>query len=385
MQKLDVATQHEFVDALRTRLVVPKDSGSSHDIRMGRLVQSIREAREMLVADASDEAGRVPSLTEERYCELRVRFREADWVAPSTMRAWVRGSWNDVLRRANVETVEGGDTLVAQTGGAYTWDEIRLGLRECAVFWRERGHDDFSFRDFLSWANLPQVLGTPGRRPRSQGPFDAYSGFMACKAQALRAADAPPPDGRSRQVRAGIWRPSSGYGYEEAQLREALDEVVAYIGKVPRPGEFVAARRAILDEESAQGMPPRAFASYNKLINTWKPWDAALVACGYRPFRAVSLDGETGRGRYVAPDRHRISEEDLFAGVLEAYEAKGRPFSKVDYEEYIQKQRFVSRAGRPMATYTGMYSRYRHRTRQPWRWVCEQALPDGWNRRLADG
>ena len=385
---LDVALQHEFLACLRDRLAVPGLVGGTHAVRIQRLVAAVREAEGLLVAAAGADPGfdptNPPALTEDAYTDIRKDHPEYGWPPASSMRNWVQGGWNDVLRRAGVKPVEGGDALFVSSSAEYTWEEVAAAFVAFRDELVQKGHPaptDFSLRDLLNWAKRPDVLARPGRRPRSQSPFDKFGGFLAAKAAALAGAPAPSEtrDG-ARAARSGHLRPASGYGYTDAQLKTAVDEVVAFLGRVPRATEFTNGRRDILKAEAKRGLAKRPFPSYPKLIDRWTPWDAALVACGYPPFGDIDIDPETGAGSYQGP-RREISSGALLAGVVEAYEKLGKPFTEPAYENYYKQRPKVSADGRRIASYGCMYGRFRDvaGSRGVFKYVCDLALPEGWD------
>jgi hypothetical protein len=385
---LDVATQHDFLDRLRERLAVPEGQGGTHAIRVSRLVAAIREADGLLAAQASAEPGfdptQPPALTEDAFEALRKNNKHFRWPAASSLRAWVHGGWNDVLARAGVKEVDGGDALFVVSGGRYQWEEMSRALRDYRDYLIERGHDrpeDFGMWDYINWAKLPHILARPGRRPQSQAPFDNYGGFLTAKVAALANEEAPRGDlPRRRAARSGHVRPTSGYGYTDEELIAAVREVVAFRdGSVPRASEFRSARRTLLESELAEGKTARPFPSYNVLLHRWKPWDAVLVKAGYEPFGEVVIDEETGRGVIEGPRNH-ISDADLLKGLAEAFEQRGKPFKFGTYKQYLADRGRRSLAGRRMATYACIYARYRDVAgeRGPFKYACDLALPEGW-------
>lgn len=386
---LDVSLQHEFLARLRERLAVPEASGGSHVVRVARLVSAVREAHGLLLAQASADPGfdptNPPALTEDAYNALRAGRRADGWPAASNLRRWVQGGWNDVLRRAMLSTVPDGDATLTVTLGDFTWPEVSGALLAFRDGRAGSGHpypDDFSLSDMLAWARLPGVVALPGRRPRSVSPFDKFGGFLAVKEAALAGKDAPGGNKPRRAARAGRLRPASGYGYCDDELRAAMAEVVAFLGgRVPTAGAFTQARKAILEAEAERGLPARAFPSYNKLIGRWRPWDAALVACGLAPYRDITVDALTGRSDRPNPPSNEIPDADLLAGLLEAFEDRGKPFSQGVYVQYVKERGRVAKSGRRLATYSCIYHRYRGVRGGPWRHACDLALPEGWHAR----
>jgi len=420
---LDVALQHEFLARLQERLAVPVLAGGTHKVRIARLVAATREADGMLLAQASADPvfdpTAPPALTEDAYEKLRKRHREFGWPPASTMRSWVQGGWNDVLSRAMVKTVDGGDAVFMVSNTDYSWEEVAAAVCGFRDYLTEQGHPDptgFGFHDLINWAKLPHVLARAGRRPRSQSPFDNYGGFLAVKAAAL--AGEPAPNARAgrgrgsgsrggsgteagrgagevggvggsgsggpsprKAVRSGHLRPASGYGYESTELKAALDEVVAYRdGRVPSATEFISARRDIIAMEQRAGLPARGFPSYNRMLGVAKPWDAVLVTFGYPPFREVEVDAQTGRVS-VADAPNAIPVADLHAGLLEAFEQRGKPFGRGVYDTYVKDRGRVGPSGKRLPVSPTICARYRDIAgdRGAFKHACDLALPAGWD------
>ena len=141
---LDVALQHEFLARLQERLAVPALAGGTHKVRIARLVAATREADGMLLAQASGDPAfdptAPPALTEDAYEQLRKRHREFGWPPASTMRSWVQGGWNDVLRRAMLKTVDGGDAVFMVSNTDYTWEEVAAAVCGFRDYLTEQGH-----------------------------------------------------------------------------------------------------------------------------------------------------------------------------------------------------------------------------------------------------
>jgi hypothetical protein len=161
-------------------------------------------------------------------------------------------------------------------------------------------------------------------------------------------------------------------------MKAAVDEIAGRLGRPPRAGEFKREQRDMLAEEADRGLPPRAVPRYETIIGRWKVWDAVLVASGYEPFRPVAVDPDTGRGEVAGPRPH-ISDEDLRAGIVEAFAEKGKPFNMTVYRAYVEDSGRVSKTGRRLATYSCLYQRYRTTTAAPWKYVCDRVLPPGWD------
>ena len=176
-------------------------------------------------------------------------------------------------------------------------------------------------------------------------------------------------------------RPASGYGYETAELKGALDEVVAYRdGRVPSATEFISARREIIAAEKHAGLPARGFPSYTRMLGVAKPWDAVLVTFGYPPFRDVEVDAQTGRVS-VADAPNAVPLADLQAGLLEAFEQRGKPFGRGVYDTYVKDRGRIGLSGKRLRGSPTIYARHRDTAgnRGAFKHACDLALPAGWD------
>lgn len=396
MLTVDVAIQHEFLARLRERLAVPALHGGADEVRTSRLVAAVREAEDILVSEASEQEAfdpaNPPRLDEDAFARLRAGRRDLGWPAPSSLRRWVNGSWNDVRRRALLAPLEGGDAILVASNVSYTWDDIAGAIVAYRDELVERGHptpEAFTQTDYLGWARLPRVVALPGRRPLSGGPFSAFGGFRAAQAAAL-GHDQTPARTSTAQARHGLHiAPTSKFGYDDDSLKAALDEVVAYLkGVTPRATDYVHARRRILADEEERGLAPRAFAAYTVLIRRWRPnWDAVLIGCGYEPLydpdATIAEDGQS----VPRAKRRRISDADLIAGIAEAYRVCGRPFTCPTYVAYIKERAHISLTGRPMAGYGVIYQRFNEHAhgRGVFNYVCDLALLAGWDADHTEG
>jgi hypothetical protein len=383
---LEEGVKHLFLAHLRAHLAVAERE-TPQRTRIALAVTSLNEAHGVLMAEAraSTSPGehvpkRPPELTEPAYTGLRLTHPECGWMAPSTIRRNFGGQWNEALRAARLETVSDGEVLTSYQGPAFEWAEVRQALLDFRDFRAERHATlpgDFSLHDYYAWAKRPDILRLPGRRPRSQVPFDRFGGFLKAKAAAFAGDSAPAEDG-ARAVRSASVVASAPYRYTDAQMKAAVDEIVVRLERSPRAGEFQREQRKMLAEEAERDLPLRAVPVYGTIIKRWKVWDAALVASGHEPFRQVVVDPDTGRGEPNGAPR-TIPEEDLLAGILEAFEAKGKPFKVKTYDSYVEEHGRVSKTGRRLATYSCVGLRYRHVSAKPWKHACDKALPPGWD------
>jgi len=384
LMTLEEGVQHQFLRELRGRLAMPEVREGAQATRIARSVSALWEAAELLAVEreesaAADEAvaDEKASVSEREFARLRGEHPEFGWPAESCVRKWLGGgSWNDALRRARLDAVEDGDGFAVVKGSAFDWDEVAEAVRTCRDALCGPNYDrakDFGLHAYLAWAGRPDILHLPGRRPRSQGPFDRFGGFAAVKAAAL--ANAGPP----RAVRGETSMPQSGYGYTDDQLATFINEVARRLGRTPRAAEYMPARADILDREAKKRQgPARPFVVYETIIKAFGSWDAALVAAGLEPFAPVRLDVGTGRGERLGPRNH-IPTEDVLAGLAEAFAEKGKPFGVNPYKDYVTERGGTSKAGRRLATYGCIYQRWRSAEGGPWKTVCDLALPKGWD------
>lgn len=152
---LDEALHHEVLDALAERLAVPEERSSAHCVRVARAVAARRDA-----AKALD--GRSPSVAE--YRKLRERNPEFGWPLDSSIRGWLGGGWNDVLRCARLDAIPEPLTLARRQGPQLTQAEILAAIQECA---RELDKPiaEIACSNYTNWVRQPSVRSRSGRRP----------------------------------------------------------------------------------------------------------------------------------------------------------------------------------------------------------------------------
>lgn len=314
---LPAALQHQILEALRN-LLACLDGTTTHITRVRHAVVCLREAHDLL--------GHSPSIKE--YRELHAaRGKELGWPPDGNIRTWIGGSWNDCLKEARLEAVADGDVVVAQLGPAFTAEEITTALQECA---REL-NDVPTISQYYAWARRPDVKARPGRRPQSQPPFDrTFGGYVeALKAAGLTSGIAGVTPKRSTVVRVGA------YFVSQEEMRRALQEVAAKLGRPPRTKEYALAREEII-AASIEAGTPRTLPSVSTIQKTFGTWDAALVAAGLQPLggRATrSHQGNRGRKGPMIPDA------DALAVLREAYAQVGDPFTVTAFHSWRNEQK----------------------------------------------
>jgi hypothetical protein len=154
---LDRADQHAFADALLRELTSrqPRDTPSR---RMTEAIRSLREATHTL--------GEPPTIRQ--FETLRREHPEWGWPPSSTIRRWLGArAWDEALRLAGLPTPLPGDALEPELGPAFTTREAIEALQQCT---QDLGRLP-SFNEYHAWAHRTDVIGRPGRRPLSEGPF----------------------------------------------------------------------------------------------------------------------------------------------------------------------------------------------------------------------
>lgn len=317
---LEEAAQHEVLRHLRERLAVAGDRETPQQIRIARSIAALREASDLLQAPET--------LSLVVFKRLREENPEFGWPPEASIRRWLGGSWNDALQRAGLDEVPDGDVTTYHLGSALTRDEALTAVRACAQDLKTTP----TFSQYVHWARRPDVRRRQGRRPSSQLPFERlFGGWLpALIAAGLVDEQAPArPASSSGQVR------PSGYRFSTEQIHAALRAVAERLGRAPRTSEYQRIRAELLDERDAEGRPVRAMPSYNVINNRYAIWDDALIDAGLEPLG--------GRNTRSAPPREResskrISDEEIFEVLREAYEEVGDPFTTLAYAAWREEQ-----------------------------------------------
>jgi len=361
IQTLPEGLLQEFEQLLHEYVTAPEKRKGVLGDRLARATSAVRDVATILEDETGD-----ATVSVDAYERVRKQNRELGLPTAGSVRRWSGGSWNDVLRRARLKAVPDGDVLALSYGDKFAWEEVRDGVRACAEELRRHGLDPerhLGYQTFLGWGKRDDVLAMPGRRPRSRPPFNRFGGWLAVKDAALNGDGSPPTAGRGSE-RIG---PARGYRYSDEELREAIREVAAHMGRTPRASEYGVERERILAAEEARGDPPRALPSYGKLLAHYGCWDTALADAGFVPHFSAGVNPATGRG-YRLRDNKSFPDEQLIAGIQEAYAAKGEPFTMVAYAEYRAERNNISLSGQRLAAYATLWGRYKG-----WEAACKAA------------
>lgn len=252
---LDEASQHDLLRELGRRLAFPNERApmNTREVREARAIAALREAAE--------ELGRSPSVNEYRH--LR-KTAHPEWPPDGSIRDWLSGGWNEVLKQAHLEAVPDDAPIVVEGEHAYTKAEIIAALRECA---QELGRNP-TFNNYLNWARSPEVRKRPGRRPRSQNVFERnFGGYPP----ALVAAGLAGADGTGVPM-STLQRSGRNYRWSDGELMAALAEAIDYYeGRFPTCGEYTRYRELRLEESADKDAPPRipAMNGYQRRFGGW--------------------------------------------------------------------------------------------------------------------
>jgi hypothetical protein len=343
IELLDDAAKHELLAELREQLAVAGMAGIGHGDWVARAVRSLREARDQLARE-----GRQQPLSLDTFRELfRVYGREAGWMSDGAIRRTVGGSWNDALRRAGLGELAGGDALVAELGDKLTPEEALTALRDCAR--TGRGATDVQ--------PVRRVGQTPGRGA-PPGPTAPVAGSVRPSLRRLSGGGhRRRPSGRNGTVRihrdaSGTVRTTSGYGYTPDQLRGALREVAARLGRSPKSAEYAREREALLAEEQAAGKPARALPGYSTFHGRYLTWDDALVDAALEPVNGRRNQRHTGK-LHGRPSARKIPRAVILDTLREAYSDLGDPFTVARYKTWRNDRVHADRVERRLRATRG--------------------------------
>lgn len=358
IQTLDEAAKHEVLAHLRTHLAIPDARGTEEQARVAKAVLALREAAEILSA-RGDKSGLSTHKYEVLRCELE---RKADWPPESSIRRFVGGTWNDALRRAQLDPVADGDARRTQLGGRLTRQECVTALKQCS---EETKNPLPSFSDYINWCRRPDVRRRPGRRPHSQNPFYRLFDGWADALVAAGLAEEGEITGPVLRIPDYSLRSRAGYRWTDEQLAEGLRTIAARLGHPPTTGEYPRERERLIAEREEAGEPLRAFPSIAVIINRHRFWNVALAAAGLQP----PSEEHDGRRR---PSHRRVPEEDIVDCLREAFEVVGHPFTANAYKSWRKQQIATDRRNgvlRRIPSYHAIYNCF-----GDWATACRRAI-----------
>lgn len=319
IQTLDEAAKYEVLDHLRTHMAIPAARRTDAEAQVAKAIAALREAAEVL-----SERGDKTELSTYRYEALRLELgRKGDWPPESSIRRILAGTWNDALRRAQLDPVADGDAIRVQLGGRLSREECAAAVRECS---EETGNPLPTYSYYIAWSRRPDVRRRPGRRPHSQSPFDRNFERWAEVLAVAGLARAGEITGPVLHAPDSSVRSAGAYRWTDEQLMEALRTIVERLGHPPNTGEFPRERERLIAEQESSGEPVRPFPSLSSILNRFCSWDAALTAAGLEP-----VSGRRDHDGRRKPSRRKIPREEMLAGLREAFEAIGHPFTARAY------------------------------------------------------
>lgn len=349
IQTLDEAAKHEVLDHLRNHLAIPDARRTDREAQVAKAIAALREAAEILSA-----RGEKSELSTYRYEALRLELdRKRDWPPESSIRRIVAGTWNDALRRAQLDPVADGDAIRVALGGRLTREECAAAVRECS---EETGNPLPTYSYYIAWSRRPDVRRRPGRRPHSQSPFDRNFDRWADVLVAAGLVEEGEITGPVLRTPDMSVRSAGAYRWTDEHLVEALRTIAQRLGHSPNTGEYPRERERLIAEQEQSGEPVRPFPSMPSILTRYGSWDAGLTAAGLEP-----TNGRREHDGRRKPSRRKIPREEMLAALREAFEAIGHPFTANAYTAWRKRQLAADRrAGRMrrIASYHAIYSNF---------------------------
>lgn len=276
IQTLDEAAKHEVLDHLRNHLVIPDARRTDREAQVAKAIAALREAAEIL-----SERGDKSELSTHRYEVLRRELdRKGDWPPESSIRRIVAGTWNDALRRAQLDPVSDGDAIRVQLGGRLSREECASAVRECS---QETGTRLPTYSYYIAWSRRPDVRRRPGRRPQSQSPFTRNFHRWADVLVAAGLAEEGEVTGPVLRAPDASVRSTAGIRWADEQLVDALRTIAGRLGHSANTSEYPRERERLIAEQEDSGEPVRPFPSLPTILNRYRSWDVALTAAGLEP------------------------------------------------------------------------------------------------------
>lgn len=274
----------------------------------------------LALREVADLLGHSPSVAE--YRSLGQEHPERSWPADGTIRRILGESWNEALKSSSLNTVAGGDMLVASLGSAFTKAELIAAVREC----RDELGGVPSLHEYVGWVKKAEVRRREGRRPTSQGPFTRALGSWLKTLVAADLVDGSKPEliGWNSSKRPRITR------ITDEGVQAILSEISGRLGHSPSFAEYQAEREALLEAAQAAGTP-RAIPSGSALQRRYGSWRGALKLADLEP----STSQRHGKG---GPKGPRVADAECLAVLREAFEACGSPLTIKVYQRWRSEQ-----------------------------------------------
>ena len=360
IQTLDEAAKHEVLGHLRDHLAIPDARRTDREAQVAKAVAALREAAEILRA-----RGDQSELTSYRYEALRTeQDRKGDWPPESSIRRFVAGTWNDALRRAQLDPVSDGDAIRVQLGGRLSREECAAAVRECS---QDTGAPLPTYSAYIAWSRRPDVRRRAGRRPQSQSPFTRNFQSWAEVLVAAGLAEEGQITGPVLRTPDASIRSAGAYRWAEDQLTEALQTIAGRLGHSPSTGEYPRERERLIVERQDSGAPDRPFPAMSSILTRFGSWNAALTAAGLEPISSRSE--HDGRRK---PSRRKIPREEMLACLREAFDSVGHPFTAAAYTSWRKQQIEADRRNGTLRRIPGYHAIWTEFG--DWATACQQAL-----------
>jgi hypothetical protein len=296
--------KHEVYEHLADHLVVGRGRTRRHNERREAAIAALREVAEIL--------GHSPSVRDFRG--VLHEHPEYGWPNDSAIRRWFgNASWNECLAEAGLGRVADGDFVGATTGHMFSLEDLVRAVKLCA---EEVKMAIPPQTVFLGWAGRRATQLNHDRIPRSLHPFDRYGGYHV-----VTTIGGIRPENGAIVYPDGTIRPAK-LRYSDDDMREALREVAARLGRSPLTREYRAEREAIR-KESAAADGLRTLPTWGVIRTRFGTWDEALSEAGLEAVNG-RVNGMRRRD-YVRKGGVRFTDDELVAWMWRAFNDLGGP------------------------------------------------------------
>lgn len=306
LMTLEVSLQFELLRELATRFAMAVLGPTTRDDRVRKAVVDLHIA--------ADIYGHSPSVKEyRRLCEEQPELK---LTPEGTIRRWLGGGWNDCLRLSGLDTVSDGDFAARPSGTTYRFpaEDVYQAVRDCTV---DLGHAP-SWSEYFAWVDRPDVQERPGRRPRSNHPFERLGGFRTVLVAAGVLDEEETRlgvDGRLLPLR---------YAYTRDDFIRALASFAASEGPPLRQARYTRWRETVHREARARGELV-ALPAADTIRAFFGSRNAALEAAGLPPV-------EARQPSFTGKKRPSYAREEKIDWLQQAWAEIGEPFTSVAYE-----------------------------------------------------